>query len=78
MAVTSRSQIWAYRTRTGYLIVAITAGVKEPKDLGHHIMACHRQLAEIDGPDQNAFRRIADQLAEDLNKDSDDESIAAR
>ena len=60
--------------------VAITEGVKEPKDLGRHIMECHRRLAEIDGPDQNAFRRIADQLAEELDKekDSDDESITAR
>lgn len=51
--------------------VAITAGVMEPRDLGRHIMECHRQLAEIEGPDQNAFRRIADHLAEELNKDSD-------
>ncbi len=47
--------------------VAITSGVMEPKDLGRHIMECHRQLAEIDGPDQDAFRRIADQLARELN-----------
>ena len=51
--------------------VAVTAGVKEPKDLGRHIMECHRQLAEINGPDQNAFRRIADQLAAELDKDSE-------
>lgn len=48
--------------------VAITSGVLDPKDLGGHIMDCHRQLAEIEGPDQDAFRRIADQLAAELNK----------
>jgi anti-anti-sigma factor len=48
--------------------VAITSGVLDPKDLGHHIMDCHRQLAEIEGPDQDAFRRIADQLDAELNK----------
>jgi hypothetical protein len=48
--------------------VAITSGVSDPKDLGQHIMDCHRQLAEIEGPDQDAFRRIADQLAAELKK----------
>jgi anti-anti-sigma factor len=48
--------------------LAITSGVSDPKDLGSHIMECHRQLAEIEGPDQAAFRRIADQLATELNK----------
>ena len=35
-------------------------------DLGRHIMECHRQLAEAGGPNQVAFRRIADQLDHEL------------
>lgn len=36
-------------------------------DLGRHIMECHRQLAEIGGPNQEIFSRIAEQLEAELN-----------
>ena len=48
--------------------VAITSEVQEPRDLGRHIMKCHRQLADIDGPDQDVFQRIADRLARELGE----------
>ena len=48
--------------------VPVTIAVQDPSGLGHHIMECHRRLAEIDGPDQIAFRRIADQLAQELTE----------
>ena len=35
-------------------------------DLGRHIMECHRRLAEAGGPNEDAFRRIADQLDREL------------
>ena len=39
----------------------------EAESLGQHILECHRQLAEVEGPDQDVFRRVANQLANDLN-----------
>ena len=39
----------------------------ERDDLGQHIMECHRRLAEIGGPNQEVFNRIADQLEAELN-----------
>ena len=41
------------------------AGMK-PKDLTRHGMECHRRLAEVEGPAQAAFQRIAEGLARDL------------
>jgi len=38
------------------------------RDLGRHVMECHRQLAEQEGPQQSAFRAIADRLAGELGK----------
>ncbi len=42
---------------------AVAAG---PAELGRHVMECHRRLAELGGPDQAAFERIADQFAREL------------
>jgi anti-anti-sigma regulatory factor len=36
------------------------------RDLGKHILECHRRLAEIDGPNQAAFSEVVDRLAEEL------------
>ena len=38
----------------------------EREELGRHVMECHRRLAELDGPNQAVFKRIADQLAAEL------------
>lgn len=35
-------------------------------DLGRHVMECHRRLAEVDGPRQASFQRIADQIEREL------------
>ena len=40
--------------------------VTDARDLTHHVMECHRRLAEVEGPQQAAFRRIADQLEHEL------------
>lgn len=36
--------------------------------LGQHSMQCHRRLADLGGPNQEIFRRIADQLERELNE----------
>lgn len=35
-------------------------------ELGRHLLECHRRLAEVDGPNQAAFRRIVDRLEAEL------------
>jgi len=35
-------------------------------DLGRHVLECHRQLAQLDGPNQAAFRSVVDQLGNEL------------
>jgi len=39
---------------------------KGSQELGHHVMECHRRLAELDGPNRAAFEQIADQLAREM------------
>ena len=36
------------------------------RDLTQHVLECHRRLAEVEGPQQEAFRRIAEQLEREL------------
>jgi len=36
------------------------------KELGYHLLECHRRLAEIGGPDAEAFTAVADQLEREL------------
>jgi anti-anti-sigma regulatory factor len=36
------------------------------EELGHYIVECHRRLAELGGPDAEAFGRVADALADEL------------
>jgi hypothetical protein len=38
----------------------------EKRDLTQHVLECHRRLAEVEGPQQAAFRRIAEQLEREL------------
>lgn len=42
-----------------------TTGLELPS-LGQHLLDCHRRLAEVEGPNQATFRRIADRLADEL------------
>lgn len=46
--------------------VVLPSQALETTELGRHVMECHRRLAEIGGPNQAIFERIADQLAEEL------------
>lgn len=39
------------------------------RQLGRHIMDCHRRLAELGGPKQEVFNRIANQLELELEKE---------
>ena len=41
----------------------------EVRALGRHIMECHRQLAELGGPQADVFARIADQLDQEIEGD---------
>ena len=41
------------------------------RQLGRHIMDCHRRLAELGGPNQEVFSRIADQLELELEKETE-------
>jgi anti-sigma B factor antagonist len=36
------------------------------EELGHYIVECHRRLAELGGPDAEAFGRVADALSDEL------------
>jgi anti-anti-sigma regulatory factor len=36
-------------------------------DLGRHVLECHRQLAQLGGSDQAAFRSVVDQLSNELD-----------
>lgn len=48
----------------------LTPSSVDTRVLGHHVMDCHRRLAELGGPCASAFERIADQLASDLEQSS--------
>ena len=43
-------------------------------ELGRHVMDCHRRLAELGGAQQEVFNRIADQLAQELSRPSEEGS----
>lgn len=38
-------------------------------DFGRHVMKCHEELAQIEGPNQEIFAKITEQLANELNLD---------
>ncbi len=46
--------------------VELPREVLGPDDLGRHLLDCHRRLAEVEGPNQAIFQRIADRLATEL------------
>ena len=41
------------------------------REFGEHVLQCHQRLAEIEGPQAQAFRRVIDELARDLNGSAD-------
>jgi anti-anti-sigma regulatory factor len=49
-------------------MVTISPAAMNSKDMARHIMECHRRLAEIPGPQQNAFAAIAQQMARELEQ----------
>ncbi|HZK82097.1 MAG TPA: STAS domain-containing protein [Humisphaera sp.] len=48
--------------------IAIPSQAMNSRDMAWHIMECNRRLAEIPGPQQNAFAAIARQMARELEK----------
>lgn len=58
--------------------VAIPTVAHDSCDLGRHVMECHRRLAELGGPQQEAFTRIADGLERDLDRSRSGESSPGR
>jgi hypothetical protein len=46
--------------------LAVDQPTLDKRDLTQHVMECHRRLAEVEGPQQAAFRRIAEQLEREL------------
>jgi len=49
----------------------LAADELDSRQLGHHIMECHRWLAELGGPNQEVFHRIADQLELELSQEKE-------
>lgn len=49
--------------------LSICPAAADARALGRHIMECHRQLAQIEGPDQSAFARVVERLARELGDD---------
>jgi hypothetical protein len=41
----------------------------DARTLGRHIMECHQALAQVEGPQQEAFARISERLARELKDD---------
>lgn len=39
----------------------------DPRRMGRHVVACHRMLAEMGGPQAAAFSAVADQLEKELS-----------
>ena len=44
--------------------------------LGRHIMECHRELAQIEGPQQQAFAKVSERLAKELDESQPDDESA--
>ena len=42
------------------------------RDLGHHILECHRRLAEVDGPRRDDFAQVVERLSDELLIDRPD------
>lgn len=47
--------------------VELPSSKLERKEFGRHVLECHRRLAELGGPNQVVFERIAKQLAGELD-----------
>jgi anti-anti-sigma regulatory factor len=50
----------------GVFVPLPAVGELDPIDVSRHVMTCHRALAQVEGPMQVAFTRIADELEREL------------
>ncbi|MCA9245932.1 MAG: STAS domain-containing protein [Planctomycetales bacterium] len=50
--------------------VALPGFDDDKLELVRHVLACHRELAEIEGPEQAAFQQLVARLEEDLDAQS--------
>ena len=46
--------------------VPVPKAAFDARDLGYHVLECHRQLAQIEGPGQAVFANLVKQLAREL------------
>ena len=46
--------------------VPIPKAAFDARELGHHVLECHRQLAQIEGPEQAVFAELVKRLAGEL------------
>ncbi|MEQ8787527.1 MAG: STAS domain-containing protein [Pirellulaceae bacterium] len=49
-------------------LTTLTAEMLCSEDLGRHSMHCHRELAQVEGPNRAVFQRIAEQLSRELGE----------
>ena len=42
-------------------------------EFGRHVMKCHEELAQLEGPNQEIFAKITEQLANELNIDTNND-----
>ncbi len=49
--------------------LAVPAAELDRNELGQHLIECHRRLAEVGGPQADAFRAIADQIEHEISPD---------
>ena len=52
--------------------LTITPDRVDGRGLGRHIMECHRELAQVKGPQQQAFAKISERLAKELDEGQPD------
>ncbi len=48
----------------------LPAGASGAREVARHVMECHRALAEVEGPNQAVFARIADQMEREIGRGS--------
>lgn len=48
--------------------IPLECSMPERNELGTHIMRCHKELADLGGPESDAFARIAERLSRELGE----------
>ena len=48
--------------------VPLECSMPERDEFGRHIMRCHKELADLGGPESDSFARIAERLARELGE----------